>query len=110
VIGVDIVCLDRIKDTYEQMAKRLLSERENVQLLTYVDKSCKISYVAGRFAAKEAYVKASGNKAVNFKTVEILDDEDGEPHIFLEGNEIGEVSIAHDGYAIAFVNLTQGEK
>ncbi|MFA6796153.1 MAG: holo-ACP synthase [Bacilli bacterium] len=110
MLGVDIVNLERIKDNYDDLARRLLSDKERAQLLTYKAKTSKISYIGGRFAAKEAYVKASGNKLVNYKEVEIIDDMNGRPHIYINDCEIGEVSIAHDGYAIAVVSLFKEKK
>lgn len=109
MIGIDIVDLERIQDDYDRIGDRILSPREKAQLLTYGAKTSKISYVGGRFAAKEAYVKASGNKAVDFRKIEILNDSQGRPHIYLNEREIGEVSIAHDGFAVAVVNLFVGE-
>ncbi len=110
MIGVDIINLARISDDFERLGERILSDKEKTQLLTYQTKTSKISYIGGRFAAKEAYVKASGDKLVDFQTVEVINDQDGRPHIYVKNEEIGEVSIAHDGYAIAIVSLFKENK
>ncbi|MDD4531953.1 MAG: 4'-phosphopantetheinyl transferase superfamily protein [Bacilli bacterium] len=110
MIGIDIVDLTRIVDDYDKIGDRILSTNEKKQMLTYESKLSKISYVGGRFAAKEAYVKASGDKTVIFKNVEVIDDKNGKPHIYINAREVGEVSIAHDGYAIAVVNLYEENK
>ena len=65
--------------------------------------------MAGRFAAKEAFIKAFGEKKLDLKKIEFLRDENGKP---VPGKELKEllkdselqVSISHEKeYAIAVV-------
>ncbi len=101
-LGVDIVQISRIKDV-EVLAKGILSKREYD---IYLKKPNKCEFIAGRFAAKEAFCKAKeeGLK-ISLKSIEVLYKDNGSPFIEYEGKKI-DVSIAHDGdYAIAVVNL-----
>ncbi len=101
-IGVDIVQISRIHDN-DVFAKGILSSREYD---IYLTKPNKQEFLAGRFAAKEAFTKAL-EKGLNIplKTIEVLYKENGVPYIEYNGKIIN-VSIAHDGdYAIAVVNL-----
>jgi holo-[acyl-carrier protein] synthase len=111
MIGIDIVRIERVESDFDLLSKRILSKRELEQMKTRPLRG-QYEYLAGRFASKEAYVKASGNKSVTYREVETLDDMNGRPHLYYRGKEIGEVSIAHDGYAVAVVFLpgTKGEQ
>lgn len=104
MLGIDVVEIARFRDNYEGWVRRVLSERERQELTSRKDQGT-LEYLAGRFAAKEAYVKASGQRTIGWDEVEILDDFEGKPHLYVMGRESGEVSIAHDGYAVAVVLL-----
>lgn len=104
MIGCDIVDISRVKKDASLLAERILSLREQKEYQKRKGQA-QYDYLAGRFAAKEAYVKASGNRDVTYKEIEILDDEKGKPHLFYKKEEKGEVTLAHDGFAIAFVVL-----
>ena len=56
MIGCDIVNIDRIKDPYK-IARRILSEQEYEQFSNYSSNRQK-EFLAGRFAAREAIIKA----------------------------------------------------
>jgi len=98
-IGTDIVDIRRIKSGLEKV---ILSDEE---LLLFKKKSKANEFLAGRFAAKEAFLKALGLglKGVSMKEIEVLYDHNGAPYILYRGEKYA-VSIAHDGdYAIATV-------
>ena len=66
----------------------------------------RIAYIAGRFAAKEAYTKVYKNfdHSLNFVDVEILNDDVGAPYIVSKyrPEDIVHVSISHSrNYAVA---------
>jgi holo-[acyl-carrier protein] synthase len=107
MIGVDIVKISRLYHTYLLLAKRLLSSKENFEMNKRPSEKDKAVYVASRFAAKEAYIKASNNKSAKYDEIETLDDADGRPHLYYQGKETGEISLSHDGYAVAFVILSR---
>lgn len=108
-IGIDLVELARIKDAYERnprFAERILSENELSRFKTLSEKR-RIEFLAGRFAAKEAYAKANGSGIggeLSFQDMEIATDENGKPY-FVKPKRVGvHVSISHsDQYAIAQV-------
>ncbi len=115
-IGVDIVDLERIERLYTRYGvkflERFLSEEE---ITICLHKPQVIASIAGRFAAKEAVVKALGtgfSGGVHWKSFAILNDERGRPFVrplcsalFPAGSSM-KLSIAHDRHsAIATVLL-----
>jgi holo-[acyl-carrier protein] synthase len=110
-IGLDITELHRIRKLDEKSPKfreRVLTGRElgEYQLLSG---NRKIEFLAGRFAAKEAFAKANGTgigKACSFQDIEIRKDSKGKPSIYFRQLETGLVSITHTKeYAAAQVLL-----
>lgn len=94
-IGTDIVENARVN---QKIAKRVLSERE-YQIYSQKNDDLKNEYLASRFAAKEAIVKAT-NKRYSINQIEILNDENGKPFCNVEGIEL---SISHENnYSVAF--------
>ena len=89
-IGTDIVNIKRMKKTLNanrnNFKKRIFSKNE----ITYCEKKKNpSSFYAKRFAAKEALSKALGTgirKGINFKEIEILNDNFGKPSIYLKGS------------------------
>lgn len=100
-IGLDIVEMDRIQELLnrnERFVHRILTENEKKRYeeLSGVRRA---EYVAGRFAAKEAFSKALGTgigEHVSFLDLEVLSDERGKPYINQNiTNHIVHVSISH---------------
>ena len=89
-IGTDIVNIKRLEKSLKKNNKnfknRIFSKKE-IQYCATKKKSS--SYYAKRFAAKEALSKALGTgirKGINFKDIEILNDNFGKPSINLKGS------------------------
>lgn len=107
-VGIDLVELSRIKETFDQrFIDRMLSEKEKEVYESIVNEQTKLSYLGGRFAAKEAIFKAisKGDKSANFKDFSVLNDENGKPYVISKyfKNEIVHLSITHTkNYAIAY--------
>jgi len=119
-IGIDIIDIDRVKriaDEYgDDMITRIFTEDE----IEYCKSKAnhEINF-AGRFAAKEAFLKALGSglrSGINWSDIEILRDEFGKPVLFLSGTAkkhteklrvVGaHLSISHTAeYAVAVVVL-----
>lgn len=101
-VGIDIVKIERI-DLNEHFLKFVLSPNEIKILDTKPNKK---QFVAGRFAAKEAFLKANktGIGGISLKDIEVLYDNTGAP-IIKYGDKIFEnVSISHEKeYAISIV-------
>ena len=63
-IGIDLVELDRLKELMsDRFIDRILSPEEKKQYLNIAAENTKLSFIGGRFAAKEALFKAT-NKPV----------------------------------------------
>lgn len=101
-IGVDICDLRRIKNS-DALAKRILHDDEYLLYQSKVNHRQKIEFLAGRFAVKEAFIKAY--KRLLLKDICCLNDTDGKPYI--KGYNC-HVSISHEKhYVVAFVVLDE---
>ena len=59
--------------------------------------------MAGRFAAKEAFMKAKGRR-LPWKSIEIVSGHRGRPFILFEGAKFDGVSISHErSFAVSVV-------
>jgi len=109
-IGIDIVELKRIKQIMERQPKfidRVLSQKEKEKFFQ-LSEIRKTEFLAGRFAAKEAYAKAMGTgigKDLSFTDIQIYNDERGRPFVPPDGPQHSiHVSISHSKeYAVAQV-------
>jgi len=117
-IGLDLIELDRIKKANDRsdgrLWDRILSADEKKEA-----HNDPIAYLAGRFAAKEAGVKALGtgiNQGIGWRDVRILNQDDGAPTISFVGHaherflalnaDTAHVTITHaKTYAAAVVIL-----
>jgi holo-[acyl-carrier protein] synthase len=111
-IGIDIIELSRIEQIIARQTKlidRVLTDKEK-QTFEQLSERRKIEFLAGRFAAKEAYSKAFGTgigKEVSFLDIEIETDDLGKPHI-VKPSIGAHLSISHSrDYAIAQVIIEE---
>ncbi|MEY4450563.1 MAG: hypothetical protein RLZZ304_938 [Actinomycetota bacterium] len=114
-IGVDLVDIARFEQQLGKtpgLTERLFSPAE-----LSGDSALKPATLAGKFAAKEAFIKALGSGVgLNWHDVRVVKDSDGKPFFELSGDTAAasvkagvsrwHLSIAHDGgmaiaYAIA---------
>jgi holo-[acyl-carrier protein] synthase len=118
--GIDIVDKTRIQTMLEKhgerFIRRVLTEKE-MQLLPTGNR--KAEYLAGRFAVKEAFAKATGfgfGERLSFQDIEVLRESTGKPvlaaqkawmQVYFPDQELRiHVSISHEKkYAIASVIL-----
>lgn len=100
-VGCDIIELTRIKESIDKFGdrfiNRILSPKEKE---IYLNRNSHISFIAGRFSAKEAVSKAVGTGIVgrlSFSDIEILPDKAGKPVLYLYGEKKrgADVSISH---------------
>lgn len=101
-IGCDVVDLRRIKVDDYVFIKGVLSSNELEIFEKRIDKK---EFLGGRFAAKEAFLKALGTglSGARMNQIDIFYLEGGKPILSYDGNEY-EISISHDGdYAFAVV-------
>lgn len=87
--GIDIVAVDRIRRLYERHGERflrhLLTPDERLAALSLANP---VPRLAGRFAAKEAVMKALGTGwtgGVNFVQIEVVNNPVGAPGVRLSG-------------------------
>ncbi|MFD1019322.1 holo-ACP synthase [Thalassobacillus hwangdonensis] len=114
-IGLDIVELDRINKSIkrnERFLQRILTEEERGILADLHQEARRVEFVAGRFAAKEAFSKAAGTGIgkLSFRHINVLKNDQGAPILFAEGYEDTRiwVSITHGkDHAIAQVILEE---
>lgn len=122
-LGTDIVHIPRIKTALDRFGERFLQRVytpiEQQDFLTRDSPADVSNYrgivrLAGRWAAKEAVVKALGTgwRGIRYIDVEIQRQTNGEPHVCLYGSACAranhwgssqwQLSLSHDGdYAIA---------
>ncbi|MFH1578185.1 MAG: holo-ACP synthase [Candidatus Omnitrophota bacterium] len=111
--GVDIIEVRRIKNAMDKYGHgflaRIFTDRE---LKKIKEHNNRYQHVAGRFAVKEAVFKAFGRSALNFRDVEVLNDNHGKPHCSLinysEDKFSIHISISHiKNYAVASAIITE---
>lgn len=109
-IGIDLVELNRLKELLsDRFIDRILSPEEKKMYLNIAAENTKLSFIGGRFAAKEALFKAisKGNKTAYYADFSILNHEHGQPYVqtdYFKADEKIHLSITHtDQYAIAYV-------
>jgi holo-[acyl-carrier protein] synthase len=110
-IGLDITEMHRIRRLDGKSSKfreRVLTKRE-ISEYDLLSENRRVEFLAGRFAAKEAFAKAKGTgigKACSFQDIEVRKDGNGKPSIYFHELELGLVSISHTKeYAAAQVLL-----
>jgi holo-[acyl-carrier protein] synthase len=108
-IGTDLVDMARFERAISS-TPRLLT-----RLFTEAERQAPVRTLAGRFAAKEAFIKAMGDpRGLRWQEVEITKDASGKPGVAVRGTTAEtasragitnfHVSISHDaGLAMAFV-------
>jgi len=103
-IGTDIVKISRLS---EHLVSKILSSSEIVQYESFSSPTRKQEYLAGRFAAKEAIIKAVStfDGFCNMSDISINNDESGKPIVVYpkyENRKI-HISISHEkDYAVAY--------
>ena len=117
-IGTDIVAIDRIKDV-NKLAKRILSESEEVIFRDIGTEIEKQNFLAKQWAGKEAIAKAFGTgfkSPISINEISLLRDSIGKPYfkprkkLIKTMDDLGisksHVSLADEkNYAIAFAVL-----
>lgn len=92
-IGCDIVQISRLEKHSGPLARRILSPKEFAKYQKLSGRR-QIEYLAGRFAAKEALIKAAGFHH-SFQSLEILNTPEGKPVCALAGHQVF-LSISHE--------------
>lgn len=116
--GTDIIEIDRIKDSIEELGDKFLDRIFTKKEIEYCESknAQKYEHYAVRFAAKEAAFKALSynleNKyQVSWKDIEVVNEKQGRPtlnikNIDMEKVESIDISLSHcRNYAIANVTV-----
>jgi len=105
-IGTDIIEIDRIRNAVEKNERILGRLFTSAELDDYCLRGCRMEVLAGKFAAKEAVVKAMGTGLRGFAwtDMQILPDDKGKPGLTLFGN--AEIIARQNGIHSAFVTLS----
>ncbi len=115
-IGIDIVEIDRIRYAVQRWRHKFLEKIFNESEISYCYKRKNVfQCLAGRFAAKEAFIKAlSDSEAMDrvpsLKDIEILNHPSGKPYITVSGDLLEQcvisLTLSHERhYAVAMVVL-----
>ena len=115
-LGTDIIEIDRIQHVltkHPQFVERILSVEEQTQFFSYQHPGRRLAYLAGRFAAKEAFIKAIASaeaKRIPFHRLSVINTAEGEPRMVAGPILYPEVvvSISHSrDYAMATVIIEE---
>jgi holo-[acyl-carrier protein] synthase len=121
-IGLDLVKIERIRALADRWQERFLERLYTEAERRYCfDRASPYASLAGRFAAKEAVLKAIGtgwSAGISWQDIQVLNDGSGKPVAHVQGRagallqETGvtdiHISLSHDAdYAIAQVVLTK---
>ncbi len=119
-IGIDLVEIERIEKIYARFGSNFLKKIFSANELA-LNINPDSSFLAGRFAAKEAAVKALGtgfSQGIGPRQIEILQNASGSPYLNLLGRAKDKahalgvrsalLSISHErGHAVALVVMEQ---
>jgi holo-[acyl-carrier protein] synthase len=103
MVGIDIVDIARIAGVVERYGDRFLNKVFDPEEIEYA-KGMKRGHesLAGRFAAKEAFMKAFGRRLA-WRDIKVLQVK-GRPFIRFRGKRYSGVSISHErSYAVSIV-------
>ncbi|WP_432736230.1 holo-[acyl-carrier-protein] synthase [Maridesulfovibrio sp. FT414] len=90
-LGIDITELDRIRSSLEKFGERFTEKILTPAEIELIPGKDPVPYVAARFAAKEAAVKALGTgfaEGITFHCIEITRNESGAPQLNFLGKAL----------------------
>ena len=106
MIGIDIVevaRIERLRDVYGDAFLRKVFTPEEAAYAT--GKKRWAESLAGRFAVKEAFMKAWGRR-LPWRGIEVRPGDRGNPFVVFRGVRYDEVSISHErAFAVAVVRI-----
>jgi holo-[acyl-carrier protein] synthase len=119
-VGIDLIDMERIRKALDQwgdkFVRRILGEEERT---LYRERQNKVQFTSGRFAAKEAVIKALGpffEYGVPLREIQILNDLYGKPYVHFEDrvrerilDKEVKISITHERTMAAAVAILTGD-
>ena len=111
MVGVDIVEVSRIGRLKGLYGAKFLTKVFTDEEIRYATtKKRADESLAGRFAAKEAFMKAWGQR-LPWTQIEICSGERGKPFIMFRGARYDGVSISHErAFAVAMVAMDKDQR
>ncbi|MEX2803671.1 holo-ACP synthase [Streptococcus sp. H31] len=114
--GIDLQAIDAIAAAYEKnnsFARRILTDEELTVFQSLSAPKRQMEYLAGRWAAKEAFSKALGTGIgpVGFRDIEVLTNDKGAPvitHSPFAGKSF--ISLSHSGNFVQASVILEAEK
>ncbi|HEY3276513.1 MAG TPA: holo-ACP synthase [Syntrophorhabdaceae bacterium] len=105
MVGVDIVEVSRIAAAVERYGEHFLRKIFTEEEVAYARRKKNIyQSLAGRFAAKEAFMKARG-RGLPWREIAVHET-GGRPFIMFQGQKYEGISISHEkAYAVSVVIL-----
>jgi holo-[acyl-carrier-protein] synthase len=110
-LGLDVVELSRMQRSWERFGMRLAAKILHADELAAMPKAAAARFLASRFAAKEAAVKALGTgfaKGVLFVDIAVANLPGGEPVLRFQG--VAAKRLAALGANKAHISLTHGRE
>jgi holo-[acyl-carrier protein] synthase len=106
MVGIDIVEVERIERLRTAYGDRFLRKVFSPSEIAHALKKRRpAETLAGKFAAKEAFMKAWGAR-LPFTRIEVRPGEKDRPFVVYEGVRYDEVSISHErSYAVSVVRI-----
>jgi len=116
-VGIDIIEIDRIKESVDKFGEKFLSKIYTKSELEYcLSKASKYQHLAARFAAKEAVYKAlttGWHEKATWQDIEISNEPNGMPVVSLKGKLNGfltkgknlRISMSHSRDYVACVAI-----
>ena len=113
MVGTDIIEVSRIERLIKEKGSKFLNKIYTQNEIDYCESKGpnKYQHYAGRFAAKEAIIKAIGDKPPNLKNIQISNDNNGTPYVHIIPDPAFlspslHISISHvKKYAVAFATI-----
>jgi holo-[acyl-carrier protein] synthase len=120
-LGIDIIEVARVKKNVERYGHRFVGRILGTKELPIYDRRYdKAVFLAGRFAAKEAVIKALGTYLTEkppLTAIQVTNDHSGEPRLHLSADvesKLGDVrcmiSITHEKNYAAAIAVIEEEK
>tara|TARA_X000001036_G_scaffold404634_1_gene412050 strand:+ start:182 stop:541 length:360 start_codon:yes stop_codon:yes gene_type:complete len=113
MVGTDIIEVSRIERLIKEKGSKFLNKIYTQNEIDYCESKGpnKYQHYAGRFAAKEAIIKAIGDKPPNLKNIQISNHSNGIPYVHIIPDPAFlspslHISISHvKKYAVAFATI-----
>ena len=97
-IGIDIIEIERFDKLIKKYGKKFLCRIFTDSEIKYAERKKNAESFAGMFAAKEAFIKAYGERKIEFYDIEILHDKNNKPsyNLHFETDLPLNLSISHN--------------